>query len=112
MTATAIPSTRMTARMPGGGGMRIDLDGASPAERMRLLDCRLYDSVTGEQLTTVVACDTESGWRRQYIETMPGRWELVEVLGNALRVYWNGRALGGQYDMQPKTVCKAGSVDV
>ncbi len=92
--------------------MRIDLEVSSPAERARLLDCRLYDSVTGDQLTTVIACDTESGWRREYIETILGRWELVETLGNPLRVYWNGRASGMQYEVVPKEVCKAGSVDV
>ncbi len=92
--------------------MRIDLEAASPAERARLLDCRLYDSVTGDQLTTVIACDTESGWRREYVETISGRWELIEILGNPLRVYWSGRASGTQYVVAPATVCKAGSVDV
>jgi hypothetical protein len=82
---------------------------ALPSER--LLDCRLYDSVTGEQLTTVVACDTESGWRRQYIETAPGRWNSSRSSATRCRFIGTRRGSGKQYDVHPDGM-QGGSVDV
>lgn len=69
--------------------MRIDMIGASFAEQQAWLGLRFFDSITNEEVRDVSACDTETGWRREYrkIDLEPNApLKEVEVVGNPLRV--------------------------